>query len=187
MKTTWTDEEWKPCPSHEDKYEVSNRGRVKRKAYSVDINTSDGRSWTQTYEPKIMEQWGVGGYQTVNLSVGDGEHKTRYVHRLVLKAFVGTPPTPDHECNHVDGDKENNCVSNLEWTTHQENITHAAENGLQNSDFGRTKVPAEDIPMLRQRQNSGEITHRELAEEYGVRTTYMIQLLNGSCAREVQV
>lgn len=184
---TWTEEEWKDAPGHEDKYEVSNRGRVKRKEYSVDVTTSDGRSWTRTYEPKIMEQWDVNGYQTVNLSVGDGQHETCYVHRLVLRAFKGTPPTPDHQCNHMDGDKANNVPGNLEWTTHQENITHAVENGLQNSTFGPTKVPSKDIPHIRERQQSGEVTYRELAGEYDVTTTYLIQLLNGSCEREVKV
>ena len=55
--------------------------------------------------------------------------KCQYVHKLVALAFI---PNPDGhtEVNHKDGDKSNNSVDNLEWVTHQENISHAWETGL---------------------------------------------------------
>ena len=67
-----------------------------------------------------------GGYFTCSLKIG-GKKITTTVQRLVLEAFVGPPPTPQHEANHKDGNKTNNCPSNLEWVTRQENMDHARD------------------------------------------------------------
>ena len=59
-----------------------------------------------------------------------GERNYCVIHRLVLETFVG--PWPEGmETNHLDGDKRNNRVENLEWVTHSENMIHAYQNGLK--------------------------------------------------------
>lgn len=66
-----------------------------------------------------------GGYQRVNL---DGRH--RYIHRLVADAFFAG----EHDgidVNHIDGNRLNNDLTNLEWCTRKENIRHAYINGLK--------------------------------------------------------
>ena len=69
-----------------------------------------------------------GGYLTVRLSK-KGKDSTIYVHRLLGFAFI---PNPDAKpmINHKDGNKLNNCISNLEWVTHSENMAHAYSIGL---------------------------------------------------------
>lgn len=57
--------------------------------------------------------------------------KSEIVHRLMAFSFLGEPPFPDMEVNHIDGVKSNNVLSNLEWVTRRENLIHAYETGLR--------------------------------------------------------
>lgn len=68
------------------------------------------------------------GYYSVHL-YKDGKDYTIPVHRLVAKAFI---PNPEDlpQVNHVDGNKKNNRIDNLEWITNLENMRHAFRNGL---------------------------------------------------------
>ena len=68
------------------------------------------------------------GYLRVCLYV-DGKPTTQKVHRLVALAFLENPKNYK-EVNHKDGNKTNNCVENLEWCTHLENMRHAYQNNL---------------------------------------------------------
>lgn len=67
-----------------------------------------------------------GGYLTCSLR-RDGKKTTTTLQRLVLLAFVGPPPTPEHEANHKNGNKLDNTPGNLEWATGAENKAHARD------------------------------------------------------------
>lgn len=69
------------------------------------------------------------GYQCIAYYDTSGKQQQAYVHRLVATAFL---PNPDNlpEVNHIDGNKQNNHVSNLEWVTSGENMRHARKTGL---------------------------------------------------------
>ena len=69
------------------------------------------------------------GYRYITL-MSDKKRKNHYIHRLVAKAFIDNP-LEKHEVNHIDGDKTNNHVYNLEWVTHIENEHHAYRIGLK--------------------------------------------------------
>ena len=56
------------------------------------------------------------------------------VHRLVAETYLDNPENYK-VVNHMDCDKKNNCLNNLEWTTHQENIQHAMDNGRRHREF----------------------------------------------------
>lgn len=90
-------------------YEVSSNGEV--------FNFLSGK--------KIAPQNNGHGYLYVNLHV-NGKHTKKYVHRLVAEAFI---PNPDNKpcVNHKDGRRNNNSLNNLEWCTHEENISHGAK------------------------------------------------------------
>lgn len=105
-------EEWRGIPGYIGSYEVSNQGRVR----SLDRVTDRGRRWRgRIMTPATMPR----GYQVVTLW-RDGKQRTQLVHRLVLMAFVGTPPK-DAEGLHRDGDPANNNLTNLDWGTHSDN------------------------------------------------------------------
>lgn len=121
---------WKDIQGYEGLYQVSNLGRVK----SLDRRDRCGRF----KEGKIKSICDNGnGYCVVNLKV-DGEQKSRTVHRLVATAFIPNPKNLP-EINHIDGNKKNNTMSNLEWCDRSENVIHAVKNQLH-TNFGQRKV-----------------------------------------------
>lgn len=116
---------WRDVVGYEGLYQVSNMGRVR----SIDhvVKTKTGKDMLvkgMTKKPSTYK----GGYQFVMLQYRK-QKKLFPVHRLVALAFI---PNPDNkpEVNHIDAIKDNNCVSNLEWVTGEENFKHAIDNGL---------------------------------------------------------
>jgi hypothetical protein len=113
-------ENWKPIKGYEGWYEVSDLGNVRSVDRKVDF--VDGRY--ATYKGQLMKQSKhYHGYWIVNL-FKNKKQSTKFVHRLMAEAFI---PNPNNKqvVNHKDGDKANNKLSNLEWVTQLENITHS--------------------------------------------------------------
>lgn len=116
---------WKPIKGYEGIYEVSNLGRIKSLERKVYADFKFGK--TRTYKERILKPGIVNGYQQVKLR--DNSNKIVYVHRLVAETFINNPNNYK-TINHIDGNKQNNCVDNLEWCTQKENVRHAWETGL---------------------------------------------------------
>ena len=106
------EELWKEWPQ-DPRITVSNKGNV------VSYKRGAG------YPLKVYHN--NGGYQMVN--AGDRHNSSQPVHRLVAETWI---PNPNHyrDVNHINGDKDDNSVENLEWVTHSENIRHAFRTGL---------------------------------------------------------
>lgn len=117
-------EEWKDIKGYEDKYQVSNYGRIK----SLWMWTGDKYIKREKILSNILSG---NGYFYVALSK-DGSVKRFKVNRLVAEAFIDNPYNFPIT-NHKDGDKQNNKVSNLEWCSHSENLRHAYKMGLRKS------------------------------------------------------
>lgn len=109
-------EQWKDISGYEGLYQVSNKGRVRRlKKWNV-----GKMSFVDDVAIQTPTDNG-NGYQIVGL-VKDRQRKNHYVHRLVAEAFIEKKPKCN-VINHLDHDRKNNVVSNLEWCTQKEN-TH---------------------------------------------------------------
>ena len=109
---------WKDIEGYEGRYQVSNFGNVKSLNYK------------HTGEEKIMQSCKDKiGYLHIKLFM-NGKPKMYKVHRLVAQAFISNLENKP-QVNHIDGDKTNNRVTNLEWTTQEENMRHAYKNGLK--------------------------------------------------------
>lgn len=112
-------EEWRDIAGYEGLYQVSNFGRVK----SLERKIKYPNGTLHTYHERILRVYVTkNGYSSVAL--GKGGQNTRFnIHRLVAKSFL---ENRDHlpQVNHIDGDKNNNNVCNLEWCTASDNIKH---------------------------------------------------------------
>ena len=112
------------------------------------------------------------GYEYVHLCNGKAKTKLLRVHRLVAEAFI---PNDDllPEINHIDGDKLNNTVENLEWCTQSYNIQHAYNMGLT-TNFGEkhkdNKLTRLDVIWIREhyKKNSREFGSGAIARKFNV-------------------
>lgn len=124
-----SNEIWKDVNEFENQYQISNFGRLRSK--SRKINSSISRCGFRIYKAKIRSQQDNGnGYKQCSVQIKRKRY-IEYTHRLVAKYFLSNPENK-HEVNHIDADKSNNSVSNLEWCTLKENRLHAIKNGLIN-------------------------------------------------------
>lgn len=118
-------ERWLPVVGYEGLYEVSDMGNVR----SLERRVRHMRGGTQILRARILRPGkSKRGYPNVGLCK-DGVVTRKKVHAIEAVAFFGAQA--NKLCvNHKDGDKNNNCLENLEYLTHAENMAHAARTGL---------------------------------------------------------
>lgn len=159
-------EEWRWVPGYEGLYMVSSLGNV------MSQRSGKGSSPMSILKPSI----GNSGYLQVVLR-GNGKSKNVMIHRMVAVAFI---PNYDHkeQVNHIDGDKTNNCVQNLEWVSRSENMLHAyRELGFDVSGRRKTakKLTREQILDIYHSSETG----RALASKYNISDTMVYAIKNG--------
>jgi len=157
-----TSEKWLPVVGYEGLYEVSNNGYV-RALYREGIYKARWGMAKMNFPAKILKlSKNTNGYNYVSLSK-NSNHRKYLIHRLVLIAFVGES---DLQCNHKDGNKENNNLYNLEFCTNQENSLHSTRVLKQKIGElnGKAKLKYDDIKNIR----SDNRILREIAKDYGV-------------------
>ena len=157
---------FKDIPGYEGDYQVSNQGRIK--------------SFKRYPQGKILcLKKDMCGYRQIGLS-RNNKSKSVTVHSLVILAFVGKGPD-GMDINHIDGDKTNNHVDNLEYCTHHKNMRHAIKSGLLDNsgeNHGQSKLTETQVLEIRARYEAGGIFQRELAKEYGVGYTTINYIVN---------
>jgi hypothetical protein len=169
---------WKDVVGYEGYYQVSNHGRAK--SVLRVIQRSNGIS--QTINEKILKASpSVVGYPVVTMSK-DKNYKKAYVHRLIAESFIPNPENKS-EVNHIDGNKENNHVDNLEWVTPSENCQHAYNTGLSHAEYGerteQSKLSNNDVLDIVNAYRLNIFTQKEIADAYDVGESTIASILLG--------
>ena len=156
-------------PGYEDYYEINAAGVVWSKPRHVNSPICGGR---RLRPAKRMSIFLTAGYPAFSVSK-NGKDRPMPLHRVLAMIFI---PNPDNkpEINHIDGDRANFALSNLEWCTHKENMRHAHRTGLiPPSQIGpgershAAKLNDEKVREIKRRLLSGE-TQISIAHDYGV-------------------
>ena len=165
------DELWLPVVGYEMLYEVSCCGRLRSR-------WNRGSHTIQEAFSLLHPTVAPTGYCVVNLSQQARQRRQHAVHVLVASAFIGPPPTPNHEVNHKDGCKTNNVRSNLEWVTGSGNIQHAVRAGL--SRVGERHPGAKMTPAIVReiRARAGVESQSEMARRFGVSQSVISGVIN---------
>lgn len=134
-------ERWRDIKGLEGKYHISNYGRVRCCGYFILLKRKY-YTFSKLIPSHIMKLYNSNGYMRVELGKGNSFS----IHRLVAQAFI---PNPDNkpQVNHIDGNRSNNNVRNLEWVDSSENIWHAV-NILKRKLGYYTKVKNLDTEII---------------------------------------
>lgn len=157
---------WRDIKGYEGYYQVSNTGRVRSVTRTLLYNTG---KYYMLRGKLLSLPLDSHGYPNLALNRDGISHRVR-VHQLVAQAFI-SGFRPLSIINHIDGNKTNNHLDNLEIVTSKENTAHARRIGLIN-DYGEkhalSKLTNQEADIIRKRYKDSIITMKELAEEYGV-------------------
>lgn len=168
---------WKNVVGFEDWYEVSSYGRVRSVARTLVRKDREG---IVRYKSRLLSicQRKITGHCYVVLS-RQQIYYTRYVHRLVLEAFVGPCPDGMEACHDPDRTPSNNNLNNLRWDTHKENWKDSLRHGTaylegpkefanKGSSHSMAKLNESQVLMIRKLYATGNFTQAELADLFGL-------------------
>lgn len=183
---------WKDVIGYEGLYQVSNLGNVR----SLDREIAPNNRVPYWRKGKICKQSKSNlGYMTVGFTVNNVK-VSKYVHRLVAEAFIDN--INDYpQVNHIDGDKTNNRVDNLEWCTNSQNHTHASKNGLNKLHLhrvaysgeknGRSLLTKEQVLEIKQKYIPYKYSAKKLAKEYNVSESCITHILNNTSWKKISI
>lgn len=138
---------FKEIKGYEGLYAVSNYGRIK----SLPKKVFNHKGFWNREEKIIKPGKDSKGYLRVSIC-SNGKPHTFKVHRLVAQAFIPNPENKP-QVNHIDGNKQNNRVENLEWCTNGENSKHAFRTGLNHANY----TPTNSRKILQINKDTNEI------------------------------
>lgn len=163
-------EVWKPYPEYPF-IEVSSLGRVRTKERVVICKNGSKR----LYKSRILKQHLLpNGYLFVHSYANDKQFNI-HIHRAVAICFI---PNPDNlpEVNHIDNDKTNNSVSNLEWCTHEYNMAYKEKYGKSAAElFGHPVIAIN----LKTSDTFWFKSQMEAERQLGVKSTSIVRVVNG--------
>ena len=187
-----SDEIWKSVKGYEGLYEVSNKGRI-RSLDQVQHRSNGFVMCEFLVKGRILKPFKTGNknkgqYLTVNLHKQNTDCQKK-VHRLVAEAFI---PNPNNypQVDHVDGNKLNNDVNNLDWVTNEENMKRSWNIGLRTyygENNHKAKLTKEQVTEIRNTYIKGDSVYgaKPLAKKYGVSSTNIRQIVKGEIWKKI--
>lgn len=170
--------QWKDIIGYEGLYQVSNTGLVK--SLSRAVKSVHSNKWytkqDRILKPEITLK-GLGYYR-VQLCKDCIINKIP-VHRIVAMTFILNPENKP-QVNHIDGNKLNNHVENLEWATASENVQHAFDTGLNIPSLSSTYIPEQIRILVRSEYIKGSKKFGCIAigEKYGIGKQTVLNIVN---------
>ena len=173
---SFENEKWLPIKGFEERFLISNYGRIlsingRRKGINLmQFKSPDSTGYLVTQLRKVDES-------------GNWIYLRQRIHVLVAEHFLVKPNIPNVCVNHLDRNRLNNHVSNLEWTDLASNVKHAKDNGsflvMTGSRHFMSKLNEEQVLECRRRYKAGGVSHQQLASEYGISRRNMGDVING--------
>jgi hypothetical protein len=168
---------WKDVVGYEDRFLISNYGRVLSKKTKKILSLGTHKT----------------GYKVLSTKIGgrNGFYKCIKVHRLVAEAFLDNPDNLP-QVNHIDGIKTNNCLDNLEWISNQGNIQHALKIGLirprKGEELTNAELTDEDVRFIRKHYTPRhpQYGRNALARRFGVAGSTITRVHQGNAWRHVE-
>lgn len=174
---------WKPVKGYEGLYEVSDTGLIKALYKRVDTGKCH-REWVEHILHTAEDSF---GYLRTSLAK-NGVNRTVKVHRIVAETFI---PNPNNlpQVNHIDGNKQNNRVGNLEWCTQSQNMKHACQMGLKSLKGEKNpahKLIKGDVEFIRKNYTPRhhELGTIGLAKRFGVHRKTISRIITQSHWKE---
>lgn len=153
-----------------EKFAVSSNGQIK--------NVITGTVYKQHLNNE--------GYFQVCVSLsGRKDKKVFKIHKAVAGTFIPNPQNKP-QVNHIDGNKQNNYVENLEWVTGSENMRHAFDTGLSNpkrgTDSSQAKLSSEDVIYIRENYIARDSTYgaRALGRKFNINKDTILRIIHGT-------
>lgn len=163
------DEIWLVVPNSDNRYFVSNYGRIKSFAF----NKTEGM---------ILKCEEIKGFKQVQLNINKARKKY-YVHKLVAEIWISKPSDKHIYVTHLDGNKKNNQVSNLEWHTKESLIERNRENRLKSKkirkkNISNSKLKESDIVLLKSMLRRG-VTQSKIAKMFCISEMQVTRIKRG--------
>ena len=157
--------------------------------YYVSYDGQVGRKKKHHNQFKILKPFpNHKGYLMVKMyDKSTGRKRTVPVHRLVANTFIGDKPGKDYQVNHIDGNKKNNRITNLEWVTCKENINHGWAHGLykhenhQGEKGSQNKFSEKQIREACDYMEYSDLTYEQISKLTGVSEYMLCKLHTRKC------
>lgn len=128
--------------------------------------TKEGKLYSYRRKRFIKPTKNKHGYWMANFKVNK-KHSRPLIHNLIIATFIG--PKNGLVCRHLDGNKDNNCLSNIALGTQQENINDKLKHGTvpRGEDHYRTSITEKDVFKIRELRAKG-FTCSEIASQFNI-------------------